>query len=841
MRLRDSIVAVGCCAGAWFASPPARADSSSIWPAVTGDAMTPVATMGAGDRDPAGLGPYRSPASRTPSGPFYDIPYLTREMQRTESGWLYSGFAEIGALGGDANQRKALFRRYGDAANGLQLLRFDVEALKPDEARFAELLGGGIGRSDQFLGVKFGRYNDYRVDLSFNETPHLSSSSARPIWQGIGTGTLTLTPAMGVAAGGASTNNVANAAALRSLIKQTGDTELGLLRRTGAARVELMLAEGWTFSSSYSIERRRGARAFGGNEGNGETVEPIDYRTHDLRAALQFADETTQFNVALTASLFRNVIDTLTWENPFLHPAGALRILGGRSDLAPDNEAYNAKLEYARALPSLWRGRFTATIDLGALRQNDRLIPPTATSGVGAPFGTGFNGDFGLWNTTAALSQERADARIDTRLVDLGLSLAPADRLTVRATLRHRATRNHTSYTAFNPQTGQYGYIIQDTNASTVFNGTNNIHYRSIPFEGAQDNFRLGGEYQLRRRAVLSAELERENFQRAHRERDRTWEDRVRLGYTDRGLESMTVRLSYEQASRRGSDYVSDPYRAFYTESLPAYVVNAANLLDRLHNLEELRMFDLADRRQRLLKARFNLLPREDMDIGLTLQSKTNTYPAEFGRTGTQAQHSINLDLGYLPTALTAFHAYYSQQRSSMRQAGAADLGSAVAAGCFVLPPSCSNAFGVPGSIYPIDLAWGAASMERSSSFGLGLRHDFGKPKLEMQLTRVSSRSPLGISYASVNALQSPAFAAQAAEGFTDLAYKLWALDAGLRVPVSRSTALRLYYRYEAVRITDWHYGGLDQGTVVGNRVYLDAGPGNYRVNIVGAFLQFAL
>ena len=842
MGIRDLVVTIGSCAAcAWCASTPAFADSSTVWPGATGDAMNAVAVIGAGDRDPAGLSPYRSPASRTPGGLLYEIPYLTRETRHSESGWELSGFGEAGVLGGDASLRNALFRKYRDVTNGPYLNRFDAEALKPDEARFVELMGGGVGRNDQFYGLKIGRYNDYRVSLSFSETPHLTSMSARPIWQGIGTGNLTLTPANGVAAGGASTNNAANAAALQALIRQTGDTDLGLVRRAGDAQVEITLGAGWTFSSGYAIERRKGARAFGGNEGNGETVEPIDYRTHDLRAGVQFADESTQFNLALSASLFRNAIDTLTWENPFQHPVGALRILGGRSDLVPDNDAYNAKLEYARALPSLARGRFTATVELGAMRQNDRLIPPTVTSGMGAPFGSGFNGNFDLWNTSAALSQERAAASIDTRLVDLGLSLAPVDRLTVRAALRRHETRNQTSYTASNPQTGQYGYVIQDTNPSTIFSGTNNIHYRSIPFEGSQDNIRLGGEYQARRRAVLSAELERENFHRVHRERDRTWEDRIRLGYTDRGLESLTVRLSYEHASRRGSEYNSDPYRSFYTESLPTYSVTTANLLDRLHNLEELRKFDLADRKQEVLKARLNYLPRADLDIGVTLQSKTSSYPADFGRTGVQAQHTLNLDFGFLPTTLTAVHAYYTQQWSRMQQAGAADLGSASAAGCLSLPPTCTNAFGAPRSIYPADLYWSAASKDRTTSFGLGLRHDFGRPKLEMQYTQTSSHSPLGYAYASVNALQSPAFAAQAGDGFADVAYELRAFDVGLRLPVSRAAAVRLYYRYEATRIADWHYSGLDQGVVVGNRVYLDPGPSSYHVNIFGAFLQFAL
>ena len=45
----------------------------------------------------------------------------------------------------------------------------------------------------------------------------------------------------------------------------------------------------------------------------------------------------------------------------------------------------------------------------------------------------------------------------------------------------------------------------------------------------------------------------------------------------------------------------------------------------------------------------------------------------------------------------------------------------------------------------------------------------------------------------------------------------------------------------EMGKIADWHYSGLDQGTVVDNRVYLDAGPRNYRANVLGAFLHVTL
>jgi len=826
-----------------FSAEPALADSASGPLTAAGNAMNPAAVDAARDRDLTGLSPYRLPASRTPTGQLYDIPYLPPEFRTLDSGWESSGFIEAGVLGGGAANNNALFRRYRDIGNGPYLNKFGMEAVKPDQARFVEIIGGGVGNSDQFYDIQFGRYNDYRINLSYGEIPQVYSTTARPIWLGVGTGKLSLPVWPGVATGGASADNSANAAALQGLIKAGSDTELGLVRKTAGMRLDMNLTEAWKFFSSYSLEHRKGTRAFGGNEGNGEIVEPIDYSTHGLLAGVQFADDVSSFNLTMSASLFRNDIDTLSWENPFRHSIGPLLIPGGRSDLYPDNDFYNAKMEFARALPSFFNGRFNATVALGALRQNDQLIAPTATSGTGISLGSGFDGNFNLWNTTAALSQQSANASIDTRLIDLGLSLAPADKLSLRGTLRHYETLNHTRYTAFNPQTGLLGYITQDTNATTVFNGTNNIHYRSIPFQGTQDNYKLSSDYQVRRRAVLGAEYEREDFRRAYRERDKTWEDRVRVSYTDRGFESATLRLAYENGSRRGSSYHSNPYQEFYTASLAAYTDTTGNVLNRLHNLEELRKFDLADRKQQILKARLNYLPRDDMDVGVTLESKVNDYPADFGRTDKQTQHSLNLDASYLPSAATAFNVYYTFQTARMKQAGAADVGTASAVGCAVLPPACSNSFGAPFSIYPADQYWSAESKDRTAMFGLGLRHDFGqsKPKFDLQYSYSSSRSSLSTTYASANALQTPGVATQADDSFPDLTYRLQVFDMGMRLPVTKRTVVRFYYHFESGRVADWHYNGLDQSTVVNSLVYLNAGPGNYRASVLGVFLHVTL
>jgi hypothetical protein len=107
------------------------------------------------------------------------------------------------------------------------------------------------------------------------------------------------------------------------------------------------------------------------------------------------------------------------------------------------------------------------------MMQNADLLAPSVNTGIGgnAPF-TWDNAD---WNTTAALSRKTSEARIDTTLANLQLSSAVLDTLTMRANARYYETRNHTAYTAYNPLTGQYGYLAEGGGQGTVVPGESGI------------------------------------------------------------------------------------------------------------------------------------------------------------------------------------------------------------------------------------------------------------------------------------------------------------------------------------------------------------------------------
>ena len=102
----------------------------------------------------------------------YDTPFAPSPVTG-DSGWAYRGGFELGLLGGDADLANAIFREYRDPRNGLILEGFGLTAEKDSEARYLRLFGGKVGNDDQSYGFTYGRWNDYRLKVFLDDTPHV--------------------------------------------------------------------------------------------------------------------------------------------------------------------------------------------------------------------------------------------------------------------------------------------------------------------------------------------------------------------------------------------------------------------------------------------------------------------------------------------------------------------------------------------------------------------------------------------------------------------------------------------------------------------------------------------
>ena len=907
IRSHTSVVVLGLAVTALAHARPAG--GQEVTP---GNALNPRGISSIVERDPEGLG--IAEGSRTPTGLLH-VPAPLVKPAKTSGDWRYRAMFEFAPIGVGGDEKVAKYREYKDLDSGGYLNNFTLMFERPDSGFHIDAIGGGVPRNDQYYKVDVGRYNSWRVRGSFSQIPHFFTSTYRSLWDGNGNN-LSLRE---LRPGGTTDANTTQANMLLA-ISGTPDSDVELGRRKSAARFDLSLAANWKAFASYAHERRQDFRPFGavfgggGGGGNVELPEPIDYNTQDVLAGLQFANTLTNVNLQASASFFENDIDTLMFQNPLFIATNtiagvpATTFTQGQLDLYPGNDYLNLKAEFARKFPKFLRSRVTGVFSVGRSEQDDNIIPwaiEPLTGGTinGVPTAN-------MWNTTSSLSRLSAGARIDTTLADISILLNPARSLDVRGKVRYFDTDNSTEYFACNPQTGQWGRLLNNGSGgsfvtpnltvgnnpagtlNTAYNGTGcdlastralglapsagDVPLRSAPYEYRRLNSMVSADYRINRSHSLEAGFEREDFDRDYRERAETWENKVRLGYVNRGFEAGTLRVSYEYGSRRGSDFVAAPLADFYSSSLgPVPTAPTTNLGTWFRNVDQFRRFDVADRDQHSLSAMFNhgLGPALDASVGLQLRDMK--YPgSDYGRNDHYSQMSPTVELNWQPSPTASAYGFYSYQTGRQQQVNiqpnACVIGNFYyffsdgtvqtnATGVAPAPPAgtslvstqqaqAANAMSLCGTasadspLFPVSRAWDLSQKDRNTVTGLGFHYELGRVMSDLVYTYSSGRTRIRYGYNAAALGLNATQVALAGDGFSDLTFTQNIVEANAFVPLPKRLSLRLLYRFEDGRIRDWHYDGVSVNPMPANNgAYLDFGPRDYKVHLFGALFRYEL
>jgi hypothetical protein len=574
-----------------------------------------------------------------------------------------------------------------------------------------------------------------------------------------------------------------------------------------------------------------------------ETTQPVDDLTHDFSAGLELDGKWVIGRLAYGGSLYRNDEQSLTWDNPFrVGPAmrGATNVERGRFALAPDNDWHNAKGEVALELPL--DGRLAATLSWSRMRQDAELLPPTVNSGVvGAPptvnsgvVGAGSNAvNLGLWNTRAALGEGSADAAVGTWLANADLRVRPWRPLRLGARFRYFRRKNHTDYTAFNPSTGQIGYIAEDGALevgtplfSRVFRPgqpSDDWRYRSTPYGYDQIRAEAQADWELRERTTLGLAYAWEELGHDHRERDRTREQRVRAELSSRQLPWATARFSYEYATRGGSSYRPDPYRSFYVSSLRDFRPLPG---PPPFTLAQLRKSDLADRSQHLARLQLNLLVREDTSLFLAGSYVDDRYDADYGLEFVRLG-SASLEWSVQPSPAWDAYLFGGFEAGRRRLANIND----------VFPTSSSDP-NAGGPVFPLANAWTLETTETGGNAGAGFRWRLlDRLTLESAYSFLLTRQRLDYDFASAGALAPGVTAAQAGSRFPELRTVDHVLQSSVRLELSPRVALRIFHLFQRERLDDFQQQGLEAG-LVGGALFLGHVDGDYQAHVVGATAQ---
>ena len=811
---------------------PAWADTSATGYGAPGNILNPSGLPVDLARDPDGLSPLSGGTTRSPTGLLYDTPFHTPEMKQSESDpdWWYSGWLEAGFLGTfGQDPRSAMLNQYGDWRSGFVVTNLGFLAENRATALYVSGLAENVGRSDQFYQLRIGRYGVFDLTSYFDSIPQVYSTEAKSLWDGIGTNTLTLRPGL---TPGASTASQVNAVAAA-----VGDSTLSVTREKAGTNLTYTIDKSLDVFVKASNEWRTGTQPISATFGypfeNGATgiIEPVHYQTVDVSSGVRWKKDDFQANFTYSGSFFRNSDLSMTWQNPGLNnsPPGVFTPTLGQLSLPPDNDYHTLKGDFAAVLsPNL---RVSGSLSYSLMRQNDNLLAPTVDSGVIQGAATRINLD--QWNTAAALVRPSADAAVDVfnAFGQLHYTVSPSLNLTFE--VRERDEKDLTNYLAYNPQTGQLGYIAVDGGLAGFmpsFSGVyepgvpgENVQYRNMPFANGNLQETVSGGWRIDNHLKLDLSLSQNQITHTVREVPNADDDIAKLSLAATGYQWGSARLSYQFARRTGSDYDSNPYTPYYTASLPGYIPTPGG--DPAFALTDLRKFDVANRTEHKVHAQTNFILADDLDLQVGGNVTIEDYDAQYGlqdSTQWDASTSVNYQISNA-TALTGFFNAETQNR------GVANINAA---------GTGSNGF-AGSAAYPLANGWTETVGSHDYTFGATFRHAWGNFELKSNYSLTHSSSAVNYGFASTAAFFNLLTAAQAGNAFPDITFTAHALDTSLRYQWTDSLSTRLAYRFAYQSLNDFHYTGLTAGAL-NNNTYLGVVPENFTVQSIGLFAQYA-
>ncbi len=815
MRRLDLGIAVAVALAAWpaFADPPRDSlheGNAEVW-------QVP---------DPQGMSLLLDTRKRSPSGLLYPYPPAPYDLSDLGDGWFARGALESGyqLVGGD--ERETRFTKYVERKDGFLVDGLDFELWKPETGDYALLRAGSVGRHDQFYDFEASRAGWLRFRGSFSGVPHKYASDATSLWNGTGSDLLTLPAGLSPA------GNTADALEAALASHALGTVEVQRDRTQLALRV--LALPSLSLVAQYGLEQRKGAipsaagfayPTYSNSIGGAlEVPAPVDDQTHNARASLEWGSDLAQLNLSYNASLYRNQENSLTLAQPF-ESFGIAPITQARLALAPDNDWQNVRADMAVNMPM--RSRVTSAISWSRSTQNQDLLPPTISN---VTIGTT---DLASWNSAAALSTKSAHARVDQLLVDIALSVNPWRPLRLRGGYRYTNQDTDTNYTAFNPQTGQYGYIVEDGGHAAVL-GPDYLgfyqptvpgsawRYKTIPFGQSRTTVDVGATYTAPWKTSLDVLLEQEDVDRDVSERPKTREQRATLSLNSRALSFATARLSYRYTGRDGGDINYNVYNQYTTSSFPGFIPTFPDG-DGAHNLNQMVRPSLANLESSLWNARLVFALGDRSDLSLAARLLDNNYGSDYGLTSDRSS-GVEADWTVQPSPAISANAFVSLEHHNRDMQNIRGF-------------AISSNGDAGGPNFPFSDQWGVRAHGDAVGWGGGLTlNPLHWLQFETRYTFLVTREEEDLAFATLNALAAPDFSSPVPGQLPKLRSRDNALETSVRVALRKSVGLRFFYRYMRSDVSDFHQ--TDLPTLIGRRIYLGHKDLNYEASFYGLGLQ---
>lgn len=472
---------------------------------------------------------------------------LPRPTLHAQEGTPPRGEVEIGVrtLAGDRNSSQ--FNEYRDLAPGLYIQRADLDLEHLFRTKyFLTFQTRQSWQEDQRFLATLGRYGKFGCDVRWDGTPHDFTNTAATLYTSPGRGVFGMPAAIRA-------NLLSNSASLPQMLAGATPLDVSLQRKLGSGTCRVTPSAGWSFYAQYSHDSENGYRPLGTTLNNTTNVlempEPVDYRTHEVQAGVEYGTRKGGFQAGYGASLFHNQVGTLVWDNPFNATDASGAASRGRLSLYPDNTARN--LNFAGAIDLSKSTRLMVGISSGWMRQNAPFLPytiNTAVANIPQLPGTSLNG------------------RKRTLAANLTLTSHPLARLSLTAHYRDYDYINDTPSLLFP------GYVSTDSSLSTLAR-------QSLPYGFNRQSAGATASWLLHKGETVTLGYEFVSMDRQHRDVAKSLEHTGSVTVDVNPKKWFSLRTSYQRAERAPQSYVTN--LEIYPQGGNAAVISGWGMFDQ--------------------------------------------------------------------------------------------------------------------------------------------------------------------------------------------------------------------------------------------------------------------
>jgi len=322
----------------------------------------PAAAQGPSSPAPPQTGPPQATAPQTAPAPT-DVGASTT-----------SGSFDLGGRGTTYSGDPARYNQFRDMSNGLFLDNFGTNLNKAGWV--FDVRGNNAGRQDAFYSGQAVRPGSVKIWGSFDRVPWLMSDTTKTIFQGVGTGTLTI-PSFERSLLQATPTQIG------SVVATATQFDLSSARKYSTGGFELMPNKDTTITVNVNHMDRTGVIVGNGTFGFSAADElptPVDHHQTDADANVERSAGIWLFRAGYSSSWFSNDNQTLAWANPYqLTNKASLGAVGAMA-LAPNSFMQTVSGSASVKLPM--HTRMTGTLSFGSLTDNTTIMPETTNTAV---------------------------------------------------------------------------------------------------------------------------------------------------------------------------------------------------------------------------------------------------------------------------------------------------------------------------------------------------------------------------------------------------------------------------------------------------------------------------